>query len=183
MHFPVSSGVFKTGSFGVMASHQGQLPCARAVQARSFCFFTRAAGVVGAGVWGSLPVLPLLLFFHLLWWAWFILRCDLLRTCMLYLMGKVISWPAGWFSYIQFGFLPCFHALWRLEEKESSYVKLIWILCTCVILPHWAWLALSRLWPTEFRTFRFSSVCSSTLWRLVAPVDTEQRLQCVAVRG
>lgn len=47
---------------------------------------------------------------------------------MLYLteaMGQVLPWPAGWFSYIQFGFLPFFHALWRLEEKEGSYVKLI----------------------------------------------------------
>lgn len=42
-----------------------------------------------------------------------ILRCDLLRACVLYLtkeVGKAILWPSGWFSYIQFGFLPFFHA-------------------------------------------------------------------------
>jgi len=35
-YFAVSSGDFKTGSFGVMASDQEQLPRARAVQVRSF---------------------------------------------------------------------------------------------------------------------------------------------------
>lgn len=140
---------------------------------------------------------------------------------------KLVFLHSVWFSAV----LSC---RWKLEEKESSYVKLIWILCTCgadfvllpwafhfkppltranpfldsertwtkkvlssfwkivcyffsfilllfsfcfwwmwdalvssmwqycVILPLWAWLALTHLWPAEFRTFRFPSVCSST---------------------
>lgn len=143
---------------------------------RSFRFFTRAAGVVGAGLCGSLPVLPLL-YFHLLWWVGFILRCELLRTCMLYLIeaiGKVLPWPAGGFSYIQFGFLLFFHAVWRLEEKEGSYVKLIWILCTrgadLFLLP-WAFNSKSPPLPGQNPSLiqrRLDTVKTpSSFWKLV----------------
>lgn len=40
------------------------------------------------------------------------------------LVFRLVFLHSVWFSVV-------FSCRWKLEEKESSYVKLIWILCTC----------------------------------------------------
>lgn len=81
-----------------------------------------------------------------------------------------------WKLVLPFFLFPIFPHFWWIQDG----VGLISVKVLCNSVPFSLTCSLS---PAEFRTFRFPSVRFNMLWRFVASVDTEQRLQCVAVRG
>lgn len=105
------------------------------------------------------------------WWC--PIRVGFIENKHFYLTeatAEVLPWPAGLFSYSQFGFLPFFQAVWRLEEKEGSYVKLIWKLCTCgtdLFLLPWPFCSKSTLSPGQNLLLIQGAKAPYSFWKLV----------------